>query len=190
MINKPRKLSAPEQGSLLISEPFLLDTYFKRSVVLLTEHDQHGTVGLILNKPTDVHLNEAVEDFPEFRVPLYFGGPVETDTLFYVHKLGQRIPGAKQIANGLWWGGDYDEIKRLIQGGDLSSEEIRFYAGYSGWEPEQLVGEMKERSWLVFESSAEFAFAEDPALLWRTVLRNLGNEYAILANFPEDPNLN
>ena len=190
MKNKPRKLSLPEQGSMLISEPFLNDTYFKRSVVLLTEHDEQGTVGLILNKPTDVHLNEAVEDFPEFRVPLYFGGPVETDTLFYVHTLGERIPGSKKIAEGLWWGGDYDELKQLIHLGEITGEHIRFYAGYSGWEPDQLTGEMKERSWLVFESSSEFAFSENPSLLWRDVLRNMGNEYAILSNFPEDPNLN
>jgi len=81
-----KKLSEPVQGSLLISEPFLVDSYFKRSVVLLSEHDDKGTLGFILNKPTDVTLNEAVDDFPDFKVPLYFGGPVETDTLFYIHR--------------------------------------------------------------------------------------------------------
>ena len=89
-----KKLSKPGQGSLLVSEPFLLDSYFKRAVVLLSEHDSQGTLGFILNKPTDVKLNEAVDDFPEFDVPLYFGGPVETDTLFYIHTVGELITGA------------------------------------------------------------------------------------------------
>ena len=86
-----KKIAKPGQGSLLISEPFLLDSYFKRAVVLIGEHDQHGTIGFILNKPTDVNINDAVEDFPSFQVPLYFGGPVETDTLFYIHTIGPKL---------------------------------------------------------------------------------------------------
>ncbi len=85
-----KKAIKPAQGALLISEPFLLDSYFKRAVVLIGEHDQHGTIGFILNKPTDVKINDAVEDFPSFNVPLYFGGPVDTDTLFYIHTIGKR----------------------------------------------------------------------------------------------------
>ena len=96
-----KKLSKPVQGSLLISEPFLLDSYFKRTVVLLSEHDSKGTLGFILNKPTDVKLNDAVEDFPEFDAPLYFGGPVETDTLFYIHTVGLLLEGAKEITSGI-----------------------------------------------------------------------------------------
>ena len=92
-----KKLMKPIQGSLLVSEPFLLDSYFKRAVVLLSEHDEKGTLGFILNKPTDVKLNDAVDDFPDFDVPLYFGGPVETDTLFYIHTIGPMLEGAKEI---------------------------------------------------------------------------------------------
>lgn len=184
------KVNKPNQGSLLISEPFLVDSYFKRSVVLLSEHDDKGTLGFILNKPTDVSLNEAVDDFPEFKVPLYFGGPVETDTLFYIHTLGDRLRGAKKIVNGIWWGGDYDHLKFLIESSQVRHDQIRFYAGYSGWEPKQLDTELKEKSWLVFDSSPQLAFASEPESLWRQVLRSMGSEYAILANFPEDPNLN
>ena len=75
-------------GSLLISEPLQADSFFKRSVVLVSEHDLKGTLGFILNKLTDVKLNDAVEDFPAFDAPLYFGGPVDTDTLFYIHTVG------------------------------------------------------------------------------------------------------
>ena len=185
-----KKLSEPVQGSLLISEPFLVDSYFKRSVVLLSEHDDKGTLGFILNKPTDVTLNEAVDDFPDFKVPLYFGGPVETDTLFYIHTVGHLLEGAKEILNGIYWGGDYDQLKFLIDTKQIRPDQIRFYAGYSGWEPKQLDNELKEKSWLVFDANKQFTFADDPRSLWSQVLRSMGNEYAILANFPEDPNLN
>jgi len=185
-----KKLSKPVQGSLLISEPFLVDSYFKRAVVLLSEHDDKGTLGFILNKPTDVTLNEAVDDFPEFRVPLYFGGPVETDTLFYIHTVGHLLEGSKEILNGIFWGGDYEKLKFLIDTKQIRPNQIRFYAGYSGWEPKQLDHELKEKSWLVFKGSKQFTFADDPRSLWSQVLRSMGNEYAILANFPEDPNLN
>lgn len=185
-----KKLTKPIQGSLLVSEPFLLDSYFKRAVVLLSEHDENGTLGFILNKPTDVRLNDAVEDFPDFDVPLYFGGPVETDTLFYIHTLGAKLEGSKEIVSGIWWGGDYEKLKFLIDTRQIRPDQIRFYAGYSGWEPKQLDTELKEKSWLVSNSSTSFTFFDNPKTLWSQVLRSMGNEYAILANFPEDPNLN
>lgn len=185
-----KKLVKPVQGSLLISEPFLSDSYFKRAVVLLSEHDDKGTLGFILNKPTDVLLNDAVEDFPNFEVPLYFGGPVETDTLFYIHTIGEKLKGAKEIVAGIWWGGDYDQLKFMIDTHQVKPEQIRFYAGYSGWEPKQLDTELKDKAWLVSNTNKKFTFFEDPKHLWSQVLRSMGNEYAILANFPEDPNLN
>lgn len=185
-----KKQIQPVQGSLLVSEPFLIDSFFKRSVVLLSEHDEKGTLGFILNKPTDVTLNEAVEDFPPFDAPLYFGGPVETDTLFYIHTAGHLLEGSKEIMKGIFWGGDFNQVRLLIGAGRIRPHQIRFYAGYSGWEPAQLDHELKEKSWLVFNGNKTFTFADDPRSLWSEVLRSMGNEYAILANFPEDPNLN
>jgi putative transcriptional regulator len=185
-----KKAIKPSQGSLLISEPFLLDSYFKRAVVLIGEHDQHGTIGFILNKPTDVKINDAVEDFPSFNVPLYFGGPVDTDTLFYIHTIGSRLEGAKEIVKGVWWGGNYDQLKLMIDTGQVRENQIRFYAGYSGWEPKQLDIEIKEKSWLLSSANSSFTFFNDPKGLWSQVLKSMGTEYAILANFPEDPSLN
>ncbi len=180
----------PGTGVLLISEPFLNDSYFKRAVVLLSEHDEKGTLGFILNKPTDVNINDAVEDFPEFNAPLYFGGPVETDTLFYIHTLGDKLEGAKEIVDGVYWGGNYDQLKLLIDTGQVGPEMIRFYAGYSGWDAEQLNHELEDKSWLLSQSNPRFTFFDDPKCLWSQVLRSMGQEYAILANFPEDPALN
>ena len=185
-----KSILKPNQGVLLISEPFLADSYFKRSVVLLSEHDKSGTLGFILNKPTDVNINDAVEDFPDFKSPLYFGGPVETDTLFYIHTIGPKLQGAKEIVNGIYWGGNYDQLKLMIDTGQVQSNMIRFYAGYSGWDPKQLDNELKEKSWVVSECNQRFTFYDDPKCLWSQVLRSMGQEYALLANYPEDPALN
>lgn len=181
---------SPEVGRILISEPFLLDSYFKRSVILLGEHSEEGTVGFILNKPTDLNLNDALEDFPPFDAPLYFGGPVQTDTIHFLHTLGDKIAGSKEILPGIFWGGDLEMLKLLIDTHQVSKNDIRFFAGYSGWEPSQLDDELKGNTWLVTNYKENIAFSENPEELWGEVLRTMGSQYAILANFPEDPSLN
>ncbi len=180
----------PQVGRILVSEPFLLDSYFKRSVILLGEHGDDGTVGFILNKPTDLKLNDALEDFPPFDVPLYFGGPVQTDTIHFLHTLGPKLVGSKEILKGIFWGGDLEMLKLLIDTHQVSKNEIRFFAGYSGWEPQQLNDELKGHTWIVSNCKKDFAFSEHPEDLWGQVLRTMGSQYAILANFPEDPSLN
>src|SRR3954464_13038426 len=113
MRNKARHIN-PEVGRILISEPFLLVSYFKRAVILLGEHSEEGTVGFILNKPTDLKLNDALEDFPPFDAQLYFGGPVQTDTIHFLHTLGPKLEGCKEILPGIFWGGDLETLKLLI----------------------------------------------------------------------------
>src|ERR1044071_7897946 len=161
----------PEVGRILVSEPFLLDSYFKRSVILLGEHSEEGTVGFILNKPTDLNLNDALEDFPPFDVPLYFGGPVQTDTIHFLHTLGERLEGSKEILPGIYWGGNLETLKLLIETNQIQKSEVRFFAGYSGWEPDQLSNELKGNTWLVSEGRKEIAFNEHPENLWGDVLR-------------------
>jgi putative transcriptional regulator len=180
----------PTIGRILVSEPFLLDAYFKRSVILLGEHGDEGTIGFILNKPTDLKLNDALEDFPPFDAPLYFGGPVQTDTIHFLHTLGSRLEGSKELLPGIFWGGELETLKLLIDTGQVSKNDIRFFAGYSGWEPHQLDHELQGKNWLVSNCKKEFAFSIEPDELWGEVLRSMGSQYAILANFPEDPSLN
>lgn len=179
-----------ERGKLLVSEPFLSDPYFKRSVVLLSEHNNDGSIGFILNKPTDIKLNEAIRDFPILDSNLYFGGPVQTDSLQYIHKLGDKLEGSKEVMKGVFWGGNFENLKMLIDTKQVSPEEIRFFVGYSGWQPNQLEDEIKEKSWIIAPSTNQFAFFDHPKKLWGDVLRSLGQEFSILANFPEDPSLN
>lgn len=186
MESKP-KLS---QGSILVSEPFSEELYFKRSVILLTEHNTKGTTGFILNKATEVNIDDAVDEFPPFESPLYFGGPINTDDLFYIHTIGLKLPGAKKIVDGIYWGGDYSMLCQMIIERKVKSNMIRFYAGYSGWDPNQLDSEIEERSWMTTAFNQKFTFYDEPKSLWSQVLRSMGNEYAFMANFPEDPTLN
>lgn len=183
------KLKA-SKGKLLISEPTLADSYFKRSVVLLTEHNETGTVGFILNKRVDIRLNEAIEDFKSFDFPLYFGGPVKRDNLFYIHTFGEQIEGSMRILDGLYWGGNFDQLKALILDGKASEKEVKFFLGYSGWEPDQLDREMVEHSWFVANSSKSLIMQDNDKEMWREVMKKMGSEFAMLSNFPDNPSMN
>lgn len=177
-------------GALLIAEPFYHDNYFKRSIVLISEHDNSGTLGFILNKPVDMKLNEAVEDFPEFDARLYFGGPVDTDTLFYIHTVDKLLENSREIVPGIFWGGDYEQLKFLADTKQVHPGQFRFFAGYSGWAPEQLTAQIRDKVWMLTKANKEFTFDRNPNNLWSMVLKSMGNEFAMLANFPENPHLN
>lgn len=181
---------APAQGKLLLSEPFQKDLYFKRTVVLLTEHNEMGSVGFILNKPLDIKIHEAIDDFPQCSNALYFGGPVSKNQLFYIHTLGDKIDGSMEIDKGIYWGGNFDTIRSLIEQDKIKPNELRFFAGYSGWEPNQLDKELEEKSWIVANGKLEYIMAASSHKLWGTVLKGMGQTYAVMANFPEDPSLN
>jgi putative transcriptional regulator len=180
--------TAPEKGKTLLAEPFLKDGYFTRAVVLIAEHNSDGTVGFIMNKPTELKLNAALENFPEFDTFIYLGGPVQRDSIYYVHtyaNLKEAIP----ITGNLFWGGDFDELKRLISEGEIAPENIRFMAGYAGWDPKQLNEELKEKAWMVTEAGAG-ALLSETSKMWAEILKTMGEEYALLINSPIDPSLN
>ena len=185
--NKDEK---PEKGKILISEPFLQDFNFKRSIVLLCEHNEEGTVGFILNKPTQLKLSQLIEDFPDFNAPVYFGGPVQINTLQFIHRAGDIIEGTTEISEGLYWGGSFEVLKILIETNQVSPSDFRFFIGYSGWNPGQLEEEMKISSWIVTSVSLENLFSDEPDKLWGDILKKMGKKFAILASFPEDPSVN
>ena len=180
----------PSKGKILISEPFLIDYYFKRSVVLLAEHNEDGTFGLIINKPVDIALSDVLHDFPEFDSPVYLGGPVKTDNLYFIHTLADRIENSLQIIDGLYWGGDIELVKELIKLGEITPRDIKFFVGYSGWVSKQLEGELARNSWLVNTIKAKQVMESNPQKLWKDSLKKLGGEYAYWTNFPSDPVMN
>ena len=178
-------------GQLLLSEPFMPDENFRRTVVMVCEHNrQNGTVGLIINKPINIRLNDIVEDFPPFKGKVFLGGPVGTDTLQFLHSLGEQIEGSVKLAEGLYWGGDFEQVKVLISEDKVQLNQIRFYLGYSGWEPGQLDNEIRENSWIITQGTHQQIFQTQHDLLWREVMRKMGGVYSTMAGYPENPALN
>ena len=179
-----------DKGRLLISEPFLHDPFFKRAVILLTEHNGEGSVGFILNKPINIKLHEAIEEFPEFDGNLYMGGPVQRDSLYYIHTMGSQIGQSIEIMDGVFWGGNFETVKIMIKNGEVEESELRFFMGYAGWGKEQLEKELSNNSWVVAQGNANSVMETDPKNLWQSIIKDFGKDYEILSNFPEQPSMN
>lgn len=180
----------PSRGKILISEPFLRDVTFGRSVILLVDHTEEGSMGLVINKQLPLLLNDIIMEFKYLdEIPLYKGGPVATDTLFYLHTLAE-VSGSIPISKGLYLNGDFDEIKKYILQGNKINERIRFFLGYSGWESEQLHNEIKENTWLVSEEEKSYLMKDNTKDMWRKALEKLGSKYETWSRFPQVPTFN
>lgn len=190
LFDMPLNSIKPQKGSLLISEPTLKDSYFNRAVVLLVEHNNDGTVGFILNKQIDIDLNGLVRDFDEIDAQVFFGGPVNKDNLFFIHRFGKEIEGALPITKNLYWGGDFTMLKDLLRKDKTNIQKVRFFIGYSGWDPGQLQMELDQNSWVVKSIVDDDILERLPKNLWKETLRNMGNDVALLSFFPENPQLN
>lgn len=180
----------PAKGKILISEPFLNDPNFKRTTILLSEHTEEGSVGFVLNKPTEYMLSQVIEDFPGFDAAVYYGGPVQLNTLQFIYRGENIIEGSLEILPGLYWGGSFEILRTLIDGKQVNPEDFRFFLGYSGWGEEQLEDEMEMNSWIVTETSIDNIFSDEPDKLWREILKGMGKKFAILASFPDNPSVN
>lgn len=180
----------PEKGKILISEPFLHDATFGRSVVLVIDHTEEGSMGLIINKKIPLVLNDVIKEFKYTdEIPLYKGGPIGTDTLFYLHTL-KDIPGALFVSDGLYMNGDFEAIKRYVLQGNPIEGKIRFFLGYSGWECKQLKREIKENIWIVSAEENTYLMNRDTKDMWKEALRKLGSKYEAWSRFPLIPSLN
>jgi putative transcriptional regulator len=183
-------LLKPTKGRLLVSVPFMNDFFFGRSVVLLTEHNEDGSVGFILNKPLETKVTEAIKGFPKFDGHLHLGGPVERSSLFYIHTLGRLVQDSIEVFKGLYWGGNFQTIKTLIEDGIMGVDDVKFFVGYSGWGKEQLEREMIENSWVVTERSVKEIMLSDPDEFWQKNLKLSNKDLAVWADFPVTPSLN
>jgi putative transcriptional regulator len=177
----------PEKGKILISEPFSQDLYFKRSIVLLTEYSSDGAMGFILNKPVDIKLNEALDNFPKFDASVSLGGPVNTDRVFFLHTLNEKmLQGSINIYDDIYWAGNFHKLKNYITEGKIDKSKIRFFLGYSGWSAGQLENEIKNNFWLVSDIDKNLLF-ETNTDIWKEALQTLDEEYKMWLNFPENP---
>lgn len=180
----------PEKGKILISEPFLPDTFFNRSIIYLTDHNQHGSVGFILNKKLELKVSSAITGFSGWDETLSMGGPVSPDTLHYLHSVGSVVPHSVHVDNDIFWGGDIDAIRKLIREGKIHPSQIRFFLGYSGWAAGQLERELRENSWVIAKVNTGIVLDNDCEDTWKKVLRNFKNKYRMWADFPDSPDMN
>jgi len=188
--NINHKKENPVQGDLLVAEPFLHGKYFGRSVILLTEVNDKGAVGFVLNKEIQYVVGDFFPDLDKFDLPIFLGGPMNKDKLFILHTLGNLIPQSVHVKDNLYWGGDFETLTELIKQKQVKPHQVRFFVGYSGWTSGQLDVELEENSWVVSRlSSGEIMNTMNPGL-WEKVMRSLGGKYKVWANFPENPNMN
>ena len=180
------------KGHLLIAEPSIIgDVSFNRAVILLAEHSDTGSVGFIMNKPLEYTLADFVPELEDCNLTVYNGGPVEQDNLYFIHKAPQLIPDSVEISKGIFWGGDFSNVVTQIQTGDLQENDVRFFLGYSGWDPQQLDCELEENSWVVLENEHhQDILGLNCANLWREKIMSLGGDYLIWSNAPENPGYN
>ena len=181
----------PKKGDLLIAEPSIIgDMSFNRSIVLLADHNNEGSIGFIINKPLEYTISDLV---PEVEAPIkvYNGGPVEQDNLYFIHKVPNLIPESIEISLGIFWGGDFSRVAELIAKKEIQENDIRFFLGYSGWNSDQLESELKSNSWVVTENVYEESIMDkDYESFWKEKMVEFGGEYSIWSNAPENPNYN
>lgn len=179
-----------QKGRLLLSEPYLADPNFERTVILLTEHNEEGSVGFILNKPSESHVSEVMEELKGLDAQIFIGGPVQQDTLHFIHRC-DVLEDAIKLENGIYWGGNFEQLLTMVDTGQFLVTDIKFFLGYSGWSPGQLQEELKLNSWIVSNRvSNELIFETLPDQMWKRAMHELGGRFSVYSNYPADPRMN
>ena len=180
----------PLKGRLLIAEPSILtDSSFNRAIILITEHTNLNSVGFILNRPLEYTINDLLPEINS-NFSIYQGGPVEQDNLYFVHKVPDLIPESIEVDNGIYWGGNFESLKFLLNNNTLKKDDIRFFLGYSGWGKQQLDKELNSSSWFISENDINDIFSKKDETLWKNKLLQKGGDYKLWANAPSDVSLN
>lgn len=183
----------PERGNLLISDPLMTEPHFSRSVVMILDvTKEQGHLGLALNKPTALTLNDLIPDWDKGRdLPVYCGGPVDMQRLFLLHSLGQEFPGSEEVIPGIYVGGNVDDIISYVNAGGETTGKMRFFLGYSGWDPNQLQGEIIRHSWAVNpHPDGKMLLLGEGDPYWREEVKALGDRYRSWLVVPQDPSMN
>jgi len=181
---------SPAKGTLLIANPFLKDPNFMRTVIFLCEHKEEGSFGFVINKLFPTTLGEIIPDLEDYKIPLYFGGPVQKDTIHFLHQYPDVIAGGEEVFDGVYWGGNFESLVASIKVNGIDFSKIKFFIGYSGWGEKQVEDELKEKSWLTVEATRKLLFHKKPDDIWKDSLKHLGGDYEMMINFPIDPQLN
>jgi putative transcriptional regulator len=181
---------APGKGRILVSEPYLPDPNFERTIILLCEHNDEGSFGFIMNKPSLAKLGDIMVDLKEIDAPVFIGGPVQQDTLHYIHRLS-NLEESIEVMEGIYWGGNFDQLVSLIDTKQVAASDIKFFLGYSGWSVGQIDQELKDDSWIVSDKvNEELLFDIKAEAMWQYALKRMGGRFSVYSNYPEDPRLN
>ena len=180
----------PKVGRLLISEPIFNDSVFLKSVILLTHYSNNESIGLILNHPTKLYLSHLIKNISlDFQI--FLGGPVDNQSLYYIHTLGNIIPKSIKVTDDIYFGGEFNSVLKLINNGNISKNEIKFFVGYTGWGKNQLNSEIENDSWIVKNlASQDICMNKSNQQLWRNFIVEMGDKYSLWSNLPKDPSLN
>jgi putative transcriptional regulator len=177
-------------GDILIAKPFLQDGHFKRSVIYLCEDNSEGSLGFIINKSHGMVLRDIFPHLKNGSFPLFEGGPVSPNQLFYTHTLGLKLSDSKHIIDNVYWGGNFFELSKLIENGEVSQHQIRFYIGYSGWGEKQLSEEIDSDMWFSKKTDYNHVIQTAPEELWAQELVQINSGYKAFTDFSFDPSLN
>ncbi len=181
----------PAKGNLLISDPFLNDDYFRRSVIYLCEHNEQGSYGFVLNNLMQFDMTQSDLQFPFEEAFFGIGGPVETSSLFFLHTLGDQVEESIPVEKDIYIGGNYETLIEALNKSANPEQQVRFFLGYSGWSAGQLEEELAGNSWVVidnFDRRDLFTMLNED--LWREYLQRMGPKFRAISNFPIDPNQN
>lgn len=177
-----------KRGKLLVAEPSIIgEASFTRSVILLADYTLKGAVGFILNKPLQYSINDLV---PSVRASftIYNGGPVEQDNLYFIHNIPELIPKSIEISDGIYWGGDFETTKMLINNNQIDKKNIRFFLGYTGWDSQQLESEIESKTWILLANNYKKQIIGKPTIdFWKEKIIEQGGDYLIWSNAPENP---
>lgn len=179
-----------ERGKIIAATPFLEDPFFKKTVVLIADFTETGTLGFIMNKVTNLKLADLLDGIG-FEADIFYGGPVGNESIYYLHTLGERLPESVEILPGLFWGGDFETLKSMLNTGLAQDSEVRFFAGYAGWDAGQLEQEFETKSWILGKTDVNevMEVGTSDSDMWLDKLK-ADSEYAIWSNFTDTPQLN
>lgn len=193
LFNIDIKSGMPHPGSVLIAEPFLRDDYFSHAVICLVDYAPgKSSMGIVLNRQTAYTLQGLVSAVTiEEPVPVFCGGPMSCDRLYFLHTLGDIIPGSKEISTGLYIGGDFNAVTDYVNSGYPIEGRLRFFIGYSGWSERQLDSELRENVWAVTDLPPHYPLldgAEDT--YWHRWVKMLGPDFRGWRYHPMNPHVN
>lgn len=154
-------------GTILISSPSLEDAHFEQSVILITEHNEKGAMGFVVNQLFSRPLNQLKEFKQGIAFPIYDGGPMDREHLFFIHQRPEVIDDGEHLQGNLYLGGDFKKAVNAINQNIIGKQDIKIFIGYCGWDHDQLETELEEGSWLPVNKGGDSIFSKNDSLLWQ-----------------------